>query len=516
MTSSFVFGSASEAAARFRDESPGNVYSRFTNPTVRVFEQRLAALEEGAHCVATASGMAAVLNTCMTLLSAGDHVVASRALFGSTIGLFNKILKRFGISTSYVPLAALAAWEAAITPQTKLLFAESPSNPLGEVVDLRALAELAHQHGCRLVVDNVACTPALQQPLELGADVVVHSATKYIDGQGRAVGGAIVTNEKDLSDGFFSFNRTAGPSLSPFNAWIFVNGLETLRLRMHAHSANALRLAQWLEQHPAIARVHYPGLPSNPAYPIATSQQTAFGGVVAFDIKGGQQQAWEVIDATQLLSITANLGDTKTTITHPATTTHGRLEEQERIAMGVRQSLLRVAVGLENIDNVMDDLERGLNRIALRESPSHRTIASNNNRCAGDITPEEAWQVLTEDLCAQLIDVRTEAEWSYVGAPDLDGIGREAIRLSWKHFPKMDVNPDFVSTLQNRIADTNAPLLFLCRSGIRSRDAAIAMTDAGFTQCYNIAQGFEGDQDEAKHRGLRSGWKAAGLPWRQS
>ena len=364
MTSSYVFDSAQTAADRFSEREVGNVYSRFTNPTVRTFEQRLAALEGGKYCSATASGMAAVLSTCMVMLQAGDHIVASHSLFGATINLFNKILGRFGITATYVPMDCLSAWETAITPATRLLFVESPSNPLSEVIDLGELSALAHQYYCRLVVDNVACTPALQQPLHLGADVVIHSATKYIDGQGRAVGGAIVTNDDALGAGFFGFNRTAGPSMSPFNAWLFLNGLETLSLRMKAHSEQALGIAQWLETHPAVTRVYYSGLESNPGHRIAVRQQLAFGGVLAFDVVGGREQAWTVIDSTRMVSITANLGDVKTTITHPASTTHTRISAAERQRMGVGESLIRVAVGLEHPDDIQSDLDRGLAKIA--------------------------------------------------------------------------------------------------------------------------------------------------------
>ncbi len=365
MTSSYVFDSAQTAADRFSEREAGNVYSRFTNPTVRTFEQRLAALEDGRYCSATASGMAAILSTCMVMLQAGDHIVASHSLFGSTINLFNKILGRFGITTTYVAMDSVALWEAAITPATRLLFVESPSNPLSEVIDLVELATLAHRSNCHLVVDNVACTPALQQPLRLGADVVIHSATKYIDGQGRAVGGAIVTNNAALGSGFFNFNRTAGPSMSPFNAWLFLNGLETLSLRMQAHSNQALSLAKWLETHPAVARVYYSGLESDPGHRIAARQQSAFGGVLAFDVAGGREQAWTVIDSTQMVSITANLGDVKTTITHPASTTHTRISAAERHRMGIGESLIRVAVGLEHPDDIQSDLEHGLSKIAV-------------------------------------------------------------------------------------------------------------------------------------------------------
>jgi len=360
MTSSYVFGSAAEAEARFKGEQAGNIYSRFTNPTVRTFEQRLAAMEGGESCVATASGMAAILSTCLSLLQSGDHIVSSRSIFGSTVILFNKYLARYGIQTSYASQTDLATWEAAIQPNTKLLFLETPSNPLIEVADIRALAELAHRHGCLLVVDNCFCTPALQRPLELGADIVIHSATKYIDGQGRGLGGAVIGDKKQVGEEVYGFIRTAGPSMSPFNAWLFLTGLETLSLRMQMHSARALELAVHLAEHPNVTRVHYPGLPQHPQHLLARQQQAAFGGVLAFEVKGGKDAAWRVVDNTKLLSITANLGDTKTTITHPATTTHGRLSDAERAEAGISDGLLRIAVGLEAMRDIKADLARGL------------------------------------------------------------------------------------------------------------------------------------------------------------
>lgn len=359
-TSSYVFSSAAEAAARFKGESPGNIYSRFTNPTVRTFEQRLAAMEGGEACVATASGMAAILSTCLSLLKSGDHIVSSRSIFGTTVVLFNKYLKPLGINTSFVALTDLEAWRAAIRPETKLLFLETPSNPLTEVADIQALAELAHAQGCWLVVDNCLCTPALQQPLKFGADIVIHSATKYIDGQGRCVGGAVVGNKELVGEQVFGFLRTAGPSMSPFNAWVFLKGLETLAVRMKAHSDNALQLARFLEQQPKVKRVYYSGLESHPQHALASQQQAAFSGVLSFEVEGGKEAAWRVVDNTRMLSITANLGDTKTTITHPATTTHGRLTDAERQEAGISDGLLRVAVGLENIEDIQRDLLRGL------------------------------------------------------------------------------------------------------------------------------------------------------------
>ncbi|MFU8838384.1 MAG: O-succinylhomoserine sulfhydrylase, partial [Thiohalomonadaceae bacterium] len=319
-TSSFTFESAAQAAARFGGTEPGNIYSRFTNPTVRTFEQRLAALEGGESCVATSSGMAAILSTCMGLLKAGDHIVSSRAIFGTTTVLFNNFMAKFGVEISYVDQTDYVGWEQALRPNTRFLFLETPSNPLTEVADIPRLAELAHAHGALLVVDNCFCTPALQQPLKLGADVVIHSATKYIDGQGRAMGGAVVGNAELVGNQVYSFLRSAGPTMSTFNAWIFLKGLETLKLRMRAHCENALALAQWLEQQPGVAHVHYPGLASHPQHELASSQQTGFGGILSFELEGGQTQAWKVIDGTRVMSITANLGDTKTTITHPATT----------------------------------------------------------------------------------------------------------------------------------------------------------------------------------------------------
>ncbi len=359
-TSSYVFASAAEAAARFSGEIPGNIYSRFTNPTVRTFEQRLAALEGGERCVATSSGMSAILATCMGLLKQGEHIVSSRSIFGSTVMLFNQFLAKFGVETTYVDIDDLSAWEKAIKPETRILFVETPSNPLTELADIRALADLAHKHDCLLVVDNCFCTPALQKPLELGADIVIHSATKYLDGQGRCVGGAVVGSEAIVGTDVYGFLRTAGPTMSPFNAWVFLKGLETLNLRMRAHSASALELARWLEGQSGVSRVIYPGLESHPQHELAKRQMSGFGGIVAFELKGGQQAAWKLIDSTRMLSITANLGDTKTTITHPATTTHGRLTPEARAASGISDGLIRVAVGLEDIKDIKSDLARGI------------------------------------------------------------------------------------------------------------------------------------------------------------
>lgn len=359
-TSSYVFASAAEAAARFAGEESGNIYSRFTNPTVRVFEERLAALEGGEACVATASGMSAILSLCLALLRSGDRILSSRSLFGSTTMLFNKYLTRFGIETDYVALSDLDAWAAAVTPKTRLLYLETPSNPLTEMVDIAALADLAHAHGCLLAVDNCFCTPALQKPLALGADLVIHSATKYLDGQGRCVGGAVVGDRQRVGEEVFGVLRTAGPSLSPFNAWVFLKGLETLALRMEAHSRAAAALADWLSVQPGVARVHYPGRPDHPQHHLVGLQQRGGGGIVAFEVEGGRPAAWRLIDATRLISITANLGDVKTTITHPATTTHGRLSPEERAAAGIPEGLVRIAVGLEDLADIQSDLARGL------------------------------------------------------------------------------------------------------------------------------------------------------------
>jgi O-succinylhomoserine sulfhydrylase len=363
-TSSFVFGSAAEAAARFAGEAPGNIYARFTNPTVRAFEERLAVLEGAEACVATASGMSAILTMCLGLLRSGDRIASSRAIFGATTVLFEKYLPRFGIETDFVSLTDYEAWEAAVTPRTRLLFVETPSNPLTEVADIARLADLAHARGCLLVVDNCFCTPALQRPLELGADVVIHSATKYLDGQGRCLGGAVVGPGDLVGEQVYGVMRTAGPTMSPFNAWVFLKGLETLALRMRAHSDNALALAGWLEAHPAVERVYYPGLTSHPQHHLAGAQQSAFGGILAFEVRGGREAAWSVIDACRMLSITANLGDTKSTITHPATTTHGRLSEEQRAAAGIGEALIRISVGLEAVEDIRRDLARGLDRLS--------------------------------------------------------------------------------------------------------------------------------------------------------
>ena len=359
LTSSYVFGSAAEAAARFNGTSPGNVYSRYTNPTVRAFEQRIAALEGGEQAVGTASGMAAILSTCMALLKSGDHVICSRNVFGTTVNLFSKYLAKFGVEVTFVPLLALDEWRAAIRPNTAMLFLETPSNPLCEVADLAAMAELARAEDCLLVVDNCFCTPALQTPLALGADIVIHSATKYLDGQGRCVGGAVVGSQRHMEE-VVTFLRTCGPTMSAFNAWVFLKGLETLRLRMEAHSRSAQDLASWLQRQPGVEKVFYAGLPDHPGHDLACRQQRAFGGVLSFTVKGGRQQAWNFIDAVRIMSLTANLGDAKTTIVHPATTTHGRLSDQDRASAGITENLIRVAVGLEDVEDLRADLQRGL------------------------------------------------------------------------------------------------------------------------------------------------------------
>ncbi len=359
-TSSYVFTSAAQAAARFSDEQPGNIYSRFTNPTVKTFEQRLAALEGAESCVATASGMSAILSTCLGLLKTGDHIVSSRSIFGSTTMLFTHYLARLGIETTFVDLTDINCWQAAIRPETRLFFIESPSNPLTELADIQQLASLAHQNNILLAVDNCFCTPALQQPIRLGADIVIHSATKYLDGQGRCVGGAVLGRKDVVGEKVFGFLRTAGPAMSPFNAWVFLKGLETLSLRMQAHSRNALALAQWLERQALVRRVFHPGLESHDQHQLARRQQTGFGGLLSFELNGGKEAAWKVIDATRLISITANLGDAKSTITHPASTTHNRLTTQQREQAGISDSLIRVAVGLEHIEDLKIDLARGL------------------------------------------------------------------------------------------------------------------------------------------------------------
>ena len=360
LSSSFKFKSAAQAAARFANQEEGPVYSRFSNPTISMFTDRLAALEGAEACVATSSGMSAILAVTMGLLKSGDHIVSSSGVFGATITLFGGILSKFGIDTTWVSSVDPEAWQRAVKPNTKLFYLETPSNPLTEVFDITALKNVAKGAGALLVVDNCLCTPALQRPLEFGADIVLHSATKYIDGQGRVLGGALAGPKELITEQIGAFLRTAGPCLSPFNAWIMLKGLDTLRLRMDAQSANALQLAQWLEKHPNVDRVYYPGLESHPQYALAKKQQRAGGAIVSFEVKGGKAAAWRVIDQTKLISITANLGDTRTTITHPASTTHGRISPEARAAAGINDGLLRVAVGLDAITDLQRDLQRGL------------------------------------------------------------------------------------------------------------------------------------------------------------
>jgi O-succinylhomoserine sulfhydrylase len=362
LTSSYVFDSAELAAKHFSNELSGNVYSRYTNPTVRAFEERLAVMEGGEQAVATSSGMAATLSVVMSLLQSGDHILCSKDVFGSTRVMLNNYIVKFGVQVSYVSLTDLDAWQQAIQPNTKMLFCETPSNPMSEVADLEALAAMSKKAGALFVVDNCFCTPALQRPLQWGADLVVHSATKYLDGQGRCLGGAVVGNS-ELIEKIVGFLRAAGPTMSPFNAWVFLKGLETLRIRMQAHSANAAELASWLNNHPKVTKVFYAGLEDHPGHGLAVKQQSDFGGVVSFAVSGGREQAWKVIDNTRMLSLTANLGDTKTTIVHPATTTHGRLSDEERQEAGIGQNLIRIAVGLEDIVDIKNDLQLGLDLI---------------------------------------------------------------------------------------------------------------------------------------------------------
>ncbi|MGQ0529758.1 MAG: O-succinylhomoserine sulfhydrylase [Panacagrimonas sp.] len=359
-TSSFVYRSAAEAAAVFSGEQPGQIYSRFTNPTVQAFEQRLARMEGGDACVATASGMVAILSLILATMKAGDHLLSSNGLFGSTINLFNNYVAKFGIEITYVDLKDPAKWQAAMRPNTKLLFVETPSNPLCEIADIRALADIAHRSGAKLAVDNCFLTPVFQRPLALGADYIIHSATKFLDGQGRCVGGAIVGDAQSVGKDVFGFMRTAGPCLSPFNAWVFLKGMETLAVRMRAHEDNARRLATWLNEQLGVTRVYYPGLASHPQHELAKKQSSGYGAIVSFEVEGGRGGAWKLIDSTRLCSITANLGDTRTTITHPATTTHGRITPEARAAVGINEGLVRIAVGLEDLEDIQADLVRGL------------------------------------------------------------------------------------------------------------------------------------------------------------
>ncbi len=362
LTSSYVFENAEMAAKHFSNEIQGNVYSRYTNPTVRTFEQRLAAMEGAEQAVATSSGMAATLSVVMALLESGDHIICSQDVFGSTRVMLNSYIVKFGVEVSYVSLTDLDAWQQAIKPNTKMLFCETPSNPMSEVADLEALSAISKQAGALFVVDNCFCTPVLQKPLQWGADIVVHSATKYLDGQGRCLGGAVVGSSL-LMEKVVGFLRAAGPTMSPFNAWVFLKGLETLRIRMQAHSANAAELALWLNAHPKVTKVFYAGLEGHPGHLLAKKQQSDFGGVVSFRIQGGREEAWRVIDSTRVISLTANLGDTKTTIVHPATTTHGRLSDEDRQQAGISDNLIRIAVGLEDIVDIKNDLKRGLDLI---------------------------------------------------------------------------------------------------------------------------------------------------------
>jgi O-succinylhomoserine sulfhydrylase len=359
-TSSYVFNSAEDAALRFTGQKPGNIYSRFTNPTVSAFQERLAYMEKGERCLAFSSGMAAIMAVGMGLLKAGDHVVCSRGVFGNTVLVFQNYFAKFGVETDFVDLIDSAAWEAAIKPNTRFLFLETPSNPLTEIADIAVLADIAHAHNCLLIVDNCFCTPILQKPFEFGADIVIHSATKYIDGQGRCVGGAVIASDEIIEKFIYPYLRTGGATMSPFNAWVFLSGLETLAIRMKAHCDNAFELAKWLEQQPSIAKVHYPGLTSHAQHDLAKRQQSHFGGIVSFELAGGKEQAWTLIDATEMISITANLGDVKTTITHPATTTHGRLTPEARATAGIKDGLVRVSVGLEAIADIKSDLSKGL------------------------------------------------------------------------------------------------------------------------------------------------------------
>jgi O-succinylhomoserine sulfhydrylase len=362
LTSSYVFDNAELAAKHFSNELQGNVYSRYTNPTVRAFEERLAAMEGAEQAVATSSGMAATLSVVMSLLQSGDHILCSKDVFGSTRVMLNNYIVKFGVQVSYVSLTDLDAWQQGIQPNTKMLFCETPSNPMSEIADLEALAALSKKARALFVVDNCFCTPALQKPLQWGADIVVHSATKYLDGQGRCLGGAVV-GSSELMEKVVGFLRAAGPTMSPFNAWVFLKGLETLRIRMKAHSANAAELASWLQNHPKVTKVFYAGLEGHPGHSLAKKQQSDFGGVVSFAVVGGREQAWTVINNTRMLSLTANLGDTKTTIVHPATTTHGRLSDEERQQAGIGENLIRIAVGLEDIIDIKNDLQLGLDAI---------------------------------------------------------------------------------------------------------------------------------------------------------
>ncbi len=363
LTSSFVFDSAAQAAARFIETEPGNIYSRFTNPSVRTFEERIRALENGRHCTAASSGMAAIMTMALAVLNQGDHVVVSRSVFGSTINLFKTIFSRFGIVAEYVDLKDYTAWEESVKPETRLFFIETPSNPLLETTDIRRLSGIARKHGVLLAIDNTFLTPVFQQPLSLGADIVVHSATKYLDGQGRCLGGAIVVDDDKIADAVYKVLRSSGATLSPFNAWVLFTALETLSIRMRQHSANASRIATWLESQPMVKRVYYPGLESHPDHKLASQQQSGYGGVVSFEIRGEREDAWRLIDNTEWISITANLGDTKTTITHPASTTHCRITQRERDQAGITDSLIRLSIGLEDVADIQQDIANGLQAV---------------------------------------------------------------------------------------------------------------------------------------------------------
>ncbi len=359
-TSSFVFANAAEAAARFAGDSPGNIYSRFTNPTVRTFEQRLAGLEQGERCIATSSGMSAILSTFLGLLKAGDHIVSSRSIFGTTVNMLSNILPKYGITTTFVDLTDYEAWQSAISSDTKLLFLETPSNPLTHIADIKKLADIAHSSDSLLIVDNCFCTPSLQLPLPLGADIVIHSATKYLDGQGRCIGGAIVGSEALLGEDIYAFLRTCGTSMSPFNAWVFLKGLETLSIRMQAHCQAAQQVAEWLDSQESVEKVYFPGLKNHPQYKLAQQQQSGSGGIVSFEVRGGKEQAWKLIDAINIFSITANLGDTKSTITHPATTTHHKLTDEQRQEAGINPGLVRLSIGLEDVSDLIVALDQAL------------------------------------------------------------------------------------------------------------------------------------------------------------
>ncbi len=357
-TSSFVFDNAAQAAARFKGDEPGNIYSRFTNPTVRTFEERLAAMEKGERCIATSSGMSAILCTILGLLKQGDHIVSSRSIFGTTVNMFGNIFPKYGIETSFVNMTDYTAWESAITKQTRILFLETPSNPLTTIADIKKLAAIAHQHDALLIVDNCFCTPALQLPIDLGADIVIHSATKYLDGQGRCLGGAIIGPDKLLAEDIYGLLRSGGASMSPFNAWVFLKGLETLSIRMKAHCENTGKIAEWLDMQDFVEKVYYPGLVNHEQHDLSCQQQRGHGGIVSFVVKGGQEKAWQIIDNTDVFSITANLGDTKSTITHPATTTHNKLSDEQKLEAGILPGLVRLSVGLEDVEDLINDLEQ--------------------------------------------------------------------------------------------------------------------------------------------------------------